>query len=191
MRTDAAAHNSVDVLIADDDPSLRTVMRLLLGREGDSCVEAEQGEQAVELPRHRRPRCVFLDLAMPGLDGFSVARRLRADPNMGGLVLEVVCGQVERGGGTVGWAGQGPGRGPAGLAGGVWGAAPRGIDGRAGAFVVRWRSLPAAVPSAVNTRVPRTGRLERGTLPGRLTRPARTHFPRPPDTGARTQSGSR
>ena len=96
MRTDEAAHNLVDVLIADDDPALRIGMRLLLEREGYSCVEAEQGEQAVELARRQKPRCVFLDLVMPALDGFSVARTLRADPRMEGVHLNCLTGQTNR-----------------------------------------------------------------------------------------------
>ena len=86
---------TVDVLIADDDPALRIGMRLLLEREGYSCAEAEQGEQALELARRRKPRCVFLDLAMPALDGLSVARRLRSDPLMEGVHLNCLTGLTD------------------------------------------------------------------------------------------------
>lgn len=95
MRTDAT-HAPVDVLIADDDPALRIGMRLLLERAGFSCVEAAQGEQAVELARRKKPRCVFLDLAMPALDGFSVARILRADPQLEGVHLNCLTGLTDR-----------------------------------------------------------------------------------------------
>jgi len=95
MRTATVAAHTVDVLIADDDPALRVGMRLVLEREGYTCVEAEQGEQAVELARRRRPRCVFLDLAMPALDGFSVARMLRADPHLEGVHLNCLTGLVD------------------------------------------------------------------------------------------------
>lgn len=96
MRDTAAVCDTVDVLIADDDPTLRIGMRLLLEREGYSCIEAEQGEQAVEVARRRRPRCVFLDLAMPALDGFSVARLLRADPDLEGVHVNCLTGLADR-----------------------------------------------------------------------------------------------
>jgi CheY-like chemotaxis protein len=95
MRTLGAPGNSIDVLIADDDPTLRTGVRLLLEREGYSCAEAEQGEEAVELARRRKPRCVLLDLAMPALDGFAVARLLRADPQTHDLHLNCLTGLVD------------------------------------------------------------------------------------------------
>jgi len=94
--TAEALYPSVDVLIADDDPTLRIGMRLVLEREGYRCAEAEQGEQAVELARRKKPRCVFLDLAMPELDGFSVARLLRADPQMEGVHLNCLTGLTDR-----------------------------------------------------------------------------------------------
>jgi CheY-like chemotaxis protein len=96
MRTDAATRPTVDVLIADDDPALRVGMRLLLEGAGYSCAEAEEGEQAVELARRQKPRCVFLDLAMPALDGFSVARLLRSDPGMEGVHLNCLTGLTDR-----------------------------------------------------------------------------------------------
>lgn len=95
MRT-GPSRPAVDVLIADDDPAVRVGMRLLLERAGYTCVEAEQGEQAVELARREKPRCVFLDLAMPTLDGFSVARRLRADPQLEGVHLNCLTGLSDR-----------------------------------------------------------------------------------------------
>jgi CheY-like chemotaxis protein len=94
MLTDAA-HPTVDVLIADDDPTLRIGMRLLLEHAGYSCAEAEQGEEAVELARRKKPRCVFLDLAMPALDGFRVARLLRSDPHMDGVHLNCLTGLTD------------------------------------------------------------------------------------------------
>src|SRR5260370_31893160 len=96
MRTQGGLGNTIDVLIADDDPTLRTGVRLLLEREGYSCAEAEEGEQAVEVARRRKPRCVFLDLAMPTLDGFAVARLLRADPQTHDVHLNCLTGLVDR-----------------------------------------------------------------------------------------------
>lgn len=69
----------VDVLIAEDDPVMRRGLRLLFERQGYTCAEADNGREAVDMARRSPPRCVLLDLGMPVLDGFAVARQLRAD----------------------------------------------------------------------------------------------------------------
>lgn len=68
------------VLIVDDEPVARRGLRRLLGdREGIEIVgEAADGAAAVELIRRHRPDLVFLDIQMPGLDGFGVVRAVGA-----------------------------------------------------------------------------------------------------------------
>ena len=79
MRIQSVPSESVDILIVDDDPSTRVGLRLLLEGRGYRCAEAEDGRAALTLARQQPPKCVLLDLLLPGLDGFAVARRLRAD----------------------------------------------------------------------------------------------------------------
>jgi CheY-like chemotaxis protein len=82
----------VDVLIAEDDASMREGLRQLLEGRGYHCAEAADGLRAVELARRCPPRCVLLDLAMPGLDGFAVARRLRGHPRTRGARIHCLTG---------------------------------------------------------------------------------------------------
>src|SRR5215469_10663710 len=84
----------VDVLIADDDLLVRKSLRYLLEQQGYRCAEAGDGREAVELARHYAPECVLLDLSMPGLDGLSVARRLRGDPRTRGTRIHCLTGLV-------------------------------------------------------------------------------------------------
>lgn len=70
---------AVDILIVDDDASTRAGLRLLLEGRGYRCAEADDGRAALALAREKPPQCVLLDLHLPDLDGFAVARRLRAD----------------------------------------------------------------------------------------------------------------
>ena len=79
MRIQTIPSDSVDVLIVEDDSLIRAALRLLLECRGYRCAEAWDGRQALALAREQPPRCVLLDLGIPGLDGFAVARRLRAD----------------------------------------------------------------------------------------------------------------
>jgi CheY-like chemotaxis protein len=71
---------SVDVLLAEDDPDLRQSFRFLLEGHGLTCAEATDGSGVIELGQNHRPRFVLLDIGLPDMDGFTVARKLRADP---------------------------------------------------------------------------------------------------------------
>src|SRR3954451_25452651 len=69
------------VLIVDDHPSFRSVARMLLESEGYQVVgEAPDGEAALALAEELKPDVILLDLGLPGIDGFEVARRLPAGP---------------------------------------------------------------------------------------------------------------
>ena len=68
------------ILIADDSPDIRTIMRYLLNDLGFTVVEAADGNEAVRLARQCRPALILLDLCMPDIDGWEVTARLRADP---------------------------------------------------------------------------------------------------------------
>jgi len=95
MRLDVLPRTPVDVLIADDDAQLRGSMRVFLEAQGLSCAEAADGLQTVEAAQHLEPRCVLLDLGMPGLDGFTVARRLRADPRTASVHVHCLTGHTD------------------------------------------------------------------------------------------------
>ena len=66
------------VLVVDDDPKIRTVVRRGLAYEGYRVVEAASGEEGLEKAREHLPDLVVLDVMMPGLDGLEVTRRLRS-----------------------------------------------------------------------------------------------------------------
>jgi CheY-like chemotaxis protein len=95
MRLDESHRPPVDVLIADDDPMLRGSVRSFLEMQGFRCAEAADGSQALQASRDLRPRCVLLDLNMPGVDGLTVARHLRADPRTRDIRLHCLTGHTE------------------------------------------------------------------------------------------------
>jgi CheY-like chemotaxis protein len=92
MRIQTIPSDAVDVLIVEDDTPTRQTLRLLLERRGYRCVEARDGRQALILARDQPPRCVLLDLVMPGLDGFALARRLRDDLRTFGTHIHCLTG---------------------------------------------------------------------------------------------------
>jgi two-component system, NtrC family, sensor kinase len=67
------------VLVIDDDPVLRDLLRRMLEREGYAVVEAEHGRVALERVRERAPGAILLDLMMPEMDGFDFLEELRRD----------------------------------------------------------------------------------------------------------------
>lgn len=68
-------------VIVDDEPPARQTLRLLLAREKDFTLVAEcgHGKEAVDLVMAARPDVMFIDVRMPGMDGFGVLRQLGAD----------------------------------------------------------------------------------------------------------------
>ena len=69
-----------DVLIVDDDPSVRERLRATLIRQGWSVVEAANGQDALVKVMHGPPRAILLDLNMPVMDGFRFLHDLREKP---------------------------------------------------------------------------------------------------------------
>jgi two-component system response regulator MprA len=66
------------VLVVDDEPALRSALERALKLEGHDVQLAEDGHRALDAIAGSRPDAVVLDVAMPGLDGLDVCRRMRA-----------------------------------------------------------------------------------------------------------------
>jgi len=69
------------VLVVDDTPETRRLMRRVLERDRLRVIEAATGEEALERIVALRPAAVVLDLRLPAMSGFEVARRVRAHPD--------------------------------------------------------------------------------------------------------------
>jgi two-component system KDP operon response regulator KdpE len=65
------------VLVVEDDTQLRRMLKTSLPAHGYRVVDAATGEDAIRLAKEREPDLVLLDLALPGIGGMEVARRLR------------------------------------------------------------------------------------------------------------------
>ena len=68
------------VLVVDDFADGRDIARAVLASAGIATVEAANGYDALTQAREHHPDVVVLDLAMPGMDGWEVTRRLKEDP---------------------------------------------------------------------------------------------------------------
>jgi two-component system, OmpR family, alkaline phosphatase synthesis response regulator PhoP len=67
------------VLVVDDEREIRELCRVNLEFEGFEVLEAPGGAEALKLVRQERPDLVFLDLMMPGMDGWDVLKALKED----------------------------------------------------------------------------------------------------------------
>lgn len=81
------------VLIADDDPLNRNLMRAFLERAGYRVLEAPDGARAVALARAESPRLVILDARMQTMDGFAACAALRADARTAGIPVILFSAQ--------------------------------------------------------------------------------------------------
>ncbi len=78
-RATPAAGTARRVLVVDDERSIRLLCRVNLAASGIEVLEASDGREGLELARKERPDLVLLDVMMPGLDGWTVARELASD----------------------------------------------------------------------------------------------------------------
>jgi two-component system phosphate regulon response regulator PhoB len=68
------------VLVVDDEPVLRAIMREILNEEGYTVIEATDGRVMLEILARERPDLVLMDVMMPGVDGREAYRQLRSRP---------------------------------------------------------------------------------------------------------------
>lgn len=68
------------ILVVDDEPDLRLILRRILERAGHDVADASNGADALESVRAAMPDLVVTDNVMPVMDGFELIRQLRADP---------------------------------------------------------------------------------------------------------------
>jgi PAS domain S-box-containing protein len=80
------------VLIAEDHADSRESLRLLLEASGHRVDAASNGNEAVELALSRAPEIAFIDIGLPGLDGYDVAREIRASEGTGFVYLVALTG---------------------------------------------------------------------------------------------------
>ncbi|HET8547021.1 MAG TPA: response regulator transcription factor [Bryobacteraceae bacterium] len=77
------------ILVVDDEPQIRRIMRTTLTGAGYEVEDARSGEEGLEKLREFRPDLVLLDMNMPGMAGLETCKELRADPNVAIIMLTV------------------------------------------------------------------------------------------------------
>ena len=65
------------VLIADDEPQIREILRVYFQKEGFQVIEAENGQDALDKVDAEHPDIILLDIMMPVMDGLQVCEKVR------------------------------------------------------------------------------------------------------------------
>jgi len=84
------------ILVVDDDPDIRTLLRELFDRTGFSVAEAGDGEEALRVFFDERPDLVVLDVAMPRLDGWRTLERIRELSDVPVVMLTAKATELEK-----------------------------------------------------------------------------------------------
>lgn len=83
------------MLVVDDSPTIRAVLGKMLGQDGYTVQKAVDGESAIELAKAEQPELIFLDIVLPGINGFAVLRALRHDPLTQHIPIVMISGNQQ------------------------------------------------------------------------------------------------
>ena len=93
----AANEDKKRVLIADDNPVSRELIREILEHDQYEVIEAGDGGEALEKVREHHPDLALLDIQMPVMDGNAVIREIRADPSLSQLPVAALTAYAMHG----------------------------------------------------------------------------------------------
>ncbi len=89
-------NNLVNILIVEDDSTIRTILQMLLRSEGFTHVRsAARGDEGLEAIRREPPQLVLLDLMLPGIDGLTLCRRVREDTTLADVRIIMLTAKSE------------------------------------------------------------------------------------------------
>ena len=83
------------ILVVDDDPDSRSLLRSLLSAEGYTVREADGGELALAAAHANKPELILLDVRMPDMDGMEVCRRLKGHDGTHDVPVIFLSGSTE------------------------------------------------------------------------------------------------
>jgi two-component system cell cycle response regulator DivK len=92
LRTDGDGARARTILVAEDDADIRLMLKALLELKGYRVLLADDGQLAVEAARAERPDLILVDLQLPRLNGFAVARFVRQTDELRTVPVVVVTG---------------------------------------------------------------------------------------------------
>ena len=89
------ARQGLRMLVVDDSPTICAVLGRMLEQGGYAVRQAADGERALELAKAEAPELIFLDIVLPGINGFAVLRALRHDPRTAHIPVVMISGNPQ------------------------------------------------------------------------------------------------
>ena len=89
--------NNVQVLYVEDNAENRMLVRRVLEAEGYSVTEAVDGPSGLEIAAQIRPDIILLDICLPEMDGYDLARRFRDTPDLQQIPILAITAKVMKG----------------------------------------------------------------------------------------------
>lgn len=96
ITAESGAITAATILIVDDEPKNCRLLDALLRPEGYQTVMAATGEEALCLIAQKAPDLILLDIRMPGMDGYEVARRIKANDRISHIPIIMLTAQIDR-----------------------------------------------------------------------------------------------
>jgi CheY-like chemotaxis protein len=85
------------ILIVDDNPINLKLVRVLLSVEGYTVRTARDANEALTVLQEFKPRLILMDLQLPGMDGLTLVRQLKADPNYHAITILAITAYAMKG----------------------------------------------------------------------------------------------
>jgi twitching motility two-component system response regulator PilH len=83
------------ILVVDDSPTIVALLKRMLVQNHFEVLVAYDGESALEIAHRERPDLIFLDIVLPGIDGFSALRKLRRDEATRNVPIIMISGNAQ------------------------------------------------------------------------------------------------
>ena len=89
------ARTGTRMLVIDDSATIVALLSRMLRQNGYTVLEAEDAESGLEIARTQAPELIFLDIVLPGMDGFAALRQLRRDPFTRDIPVIMISGNEQ------------------------------------------------------------------------------------------------
>jgi CheY-like chemotaxis protein len=87
------------ILVVDDEADIIFILKSILSKKGYFVKEAFSGEECLEILKKERPDMIFMDIMMPGIDGWETARKIKTNPKTKSIpisMLSVKCDSEDK-----------------------------------------------------------------------------------------------
>ncbi len=83
------------ILVVDDEPDVTSLLTLMLKSQGYNVISAGDGQEALDKARSESPDLILLDIMLPRLDGYKVARMLKFDENFSHIPIIMLTAKIQ------------------------------------------------------------------------------------------------